>query len=188
LVRSLEKTFETTLARSKQRIEQLAQQAETGMPMHVPDQGLEPISCVEASRDGQWLACGTSDGVRLFTWGEILSADESPTPHSYATSPPIKYPGDIPLEAASTTRALAFAPGRLLFAGMEGVIRYLDLDSGANGILLDAPRRHLIEQLALSGDCHTFACICRPFDPATQFQSALQIWNYEALSDKLSPP
>lgn len=46
---------------------------------------------------------------------------------------------------------------RLLFAGLDGRVGYLDLDSGNSGTLLEVSDRPAIQRLALSGDLATLS-------------------------------
>jgi hypothetical protein len=87
------------------------------------------------------------------------------------------------MTTAGYVHALAFdeAAQRLLFAGVEGVIGYVDLETGATGKLLDPPQRWGIVQMAVSEDRRGLCCVCNAPELHGRQPPVLRIWNYPAL-------
>jgi hypothetical protein len=150
--------------------------------------GAERPSCLECSADGRFLVCATDKGVRVFAWDELLAAANS-------TPPPVFSVGAEPV-AVEMGQGTATVPGhflalvhdaaggRLLFSGVEGKVRFLDLQSGQTGVLLDPPGRPGILRLGLSRDRSSLCCLCQPglFDGRHPQAPVLQLWNYATLS------
>jgi hypothetical protein len=149
----------------------------------------ERVTALDVSADGRWLFYACQNGVRALAWDDVLAAtDATPAPRYAAESEPVPIAGQHGLTAEQRytyTLAPDTAAGRLLFAGLEGQIRFLDLADGSNGILFDLPGRPPVLRLGLSRDRSALCCTCLPgqFDTGRNRRPPLlQVWNYARLS------
>ncbi len=72
---------------------------------------------------------------------------------------------------------------RLLFAGIEGAIRFFNLKDNSTGILFKPPGDDYIWQLRLSTDGMFICCFCTPpVDNRNKKSNSIRIWNYPALT------
>jgi hypothetical protein len=75
---------------------------------------------------------------------------------------------------------------RLLFGGIEGVIRFLNLNDGTSGILLDPPGKSTVSKLRLAPDREALCCFCIPkSEEQYKKEACVQIWNYSALCQRV---
>jgi hypothetical protein len=151
------------------------------------DRGSETVFRVRFDPSGEWLGVATMAGVRLYPWSEVRDADGDLRPA-------------LAVDVAETTVAFGQAsarPGgyvydldydpdhaRVLFAGLDGRVRFIDLASGRSGILLEPPARPPIHRLALSRDRSTLALIAAPgmFDRGRNRRGpVLQFWDYRTI-------
>ena len=73
---------------------------------------------------------------------------------------------------------------RLLFCGIHGVIRFLNLNDGTTGILVDPPGKSPMYKLELSHDRKYICCVCcSAFKDRKHKPPRLQVWNYPALCE-----
>lgn len=177
---------EDLLEQIKQRASQWQESQVLAFPVTA-----ERLSALECSTDGRLLFCATSAGLRVYAWDEVLAASERlPAPRFAAEAEPVA-PGNPrqPMSGQRYTYALAHdtAGNRLLFAGLEGKLRALDLVEGRTDVLLELPGRPPVVRLALAPNLATLACLCRPDMVEPQPKRSppvLQIWNYRALRDR----
>jgi hypothetical protein len=155
----------------------------------VPARGAERVTALEISADGRWLCYACQNGVRALAWDDVLVATTAtPAPRYTAESEPVAITGMYGLSTEERhTYALAWdaGSGRLLFAGLEGRVRFLDLADGGSGVLLDLPGRPPVLRMALSRDRSALGCTCLPgqFDQGRNRRPPLlQVWNYARLS------
>ncbi len=140
------------------------------------------------SPDGDWLFCGTSGGLRALNWDDVqhcpnmtpvpvrLSADSQPAHH--------KGRGGTALEHKLVYGVVHDAlRQRVLFAGLEGKIFFLELKGGRTGDLLAVPARASLIQLALTPDRLALVATAHQFDfeSSRAIPSHFQAWNYPAL-------
>jgi hypothetical protein len=120
---------------------------------------------LEYSADGSLLFCATGNGLRVYAWSQILAAavnggDVLRAKFSY--NPPLS-PGQSPLQRYIYALAPDIrAPGRVLFAGTEGIIRSLDLTDGAVTTIAEVPGRVPVVWMGFSGDGTALLTVCRP--------------------------
>ena len=140
------------------------------------------------SSDGDWLFCGTNQGLCCLNWSDVLRCSEmQPVPvQSFVEAEP----------ATSEERTGAAIAGKLvysvvfdseqkrvLFSGLEGKITFLELSDGHNGTLLAGPGRVPLTQLGLSPDRSALVATGhRRVARSNKSESpCFQIWNYPAL-------
>ena len=186
--------------RMRQEIEKLIAESQKQMerwPGAVPSaaqpaQGMERLHALEVSADGRWLSYTTQQGVRVLAWDAVAAAAEATPPPAFAA---VAEPVAVQMgqSGVATTQAQTYAlahdpaANRLLFAGLEGKVKSLDLATGQVAMLLDPPGRPSIHRLGLARDRSALCCTCQPDLFAGNNRSAplVQVWNYAALSRKL---
>jgi hypothetical protein len=189
-IEAFKQQMEKTIAQMRQQFEQ-RKQAGAGA-VAVPERGKETVSCLECSADGRLVFAGTDQGVRVFSWDGVTAATEStPLPLFTAEAEPVAVEVG---HGMTTTQRMVYAlahdaaGNRLLFGGLEGKARFLDLVTGRCGTLLDPPGRPALQRLGLSRDRGALCCTCQPdlFAQGRQRRPALlQVWNYAALEQRL---
>ena len=137
------------------------------------------------SRDGSLLICGTNEGVCVFDWRGVLDcSDQSPIiPKTF-----------VEAEAAETDDGLSEAfhkliysvvhdadRNRVLFAGLEGKVRFLELAEGLTGDLLVPPFRMPFWRLDLTPDRTSLVGTATKVGTGKPEPQRFQIWNYPAL-------
>jgi hypothetical protein len=149
-------------------------------------QGSDHILNLKCSPDGRMLFCATTVGLRVLDWDETVSATEATPRPLFAITPRTDtQPGVLDDRYYSNfiyDVILDEALNRLLFCGIEGVIRFLNLGDGSAGILLDPPGKGPIWRLQLSPNREFICCFCGP--PAEERDKKpwfIQVWNYSAL-------
>lgn len=146
----------------------------------------EFLGPLQFTPDGKWLICGTNQGLRVFCWPNLQTTTEaSPTPDFSIQAGQLPPQPDEPVQFAGRwVYGLDYDPAqqRVLFGGLEGKIRYLDLTSGKGGELLAGPERTVILKLSLTPDRTAIVVTRHPMtvrnDPEPE---RFQIWNYQAL-------
>jgi hypothetical protein len=170
--------------------EQFAKQRQDPASRIPPERGNERVYQLLISRDGQWLFCTSSGGLRSYAWNDLVARDgagatffvppqaqEHKTVHGTFSVPAYHY------GAAHDERA-----NRLIYAGGAGLVHALDLASGRSAVLLDPPNRAPIHRLGLSRDGWSLCCSCASQVVEGQGNhraQVLQIWNYRELAAKL---
>jgi hypothetical protein len=146
----------------------------------------EPFS-LKFSPDGRLLFCATTRGLRVLEWEKVLVAERSTPAAVFAAS---AMPLESPLKPSEQTDYLNFAydvefdetRNRLLFCGIEGAVRFLNLSDGSTGILLKPPGSNYIWRLHLSRDREHICCVCTPSaEDRNKKKNRIQIWNYRNL-------
>ena len=137
------------------------------------------------SADGKWLICGTRAGVCVFDWNNVLaSADMTPImPLLYTEGEnSFDYDGKSFPAPRLIYSVIYDAPrNRVLFSGLEGKVRFLDLAKGIAGDLLVPPLLRPFWRLELTSDRQ--ALVGTATHPVTGKKDAskFQIWSYPAL-------
>jgi len=139
------------------------------------------------SPDGKWLFSASDRGMKAWRWPDMEGAGENQAPqpvHQCAARKVGEYGG------RSDCFALTFdkVNQRLLFAGREGIVEYLDVDTGAIGTLLRPPELLVIVRLALSADLGCLAVQSREFKRNSDRTQELRLWNYPALCGLVGLP
>lgn len=144
----------------------------------------ESVRCAKFAGAGKYLACATEAALRVFDTARVLSASEGELEPMYSIQPtdvPSEYgylPGYIYAVVDDAER------NAVMFGGLNGTIRSLDLASGEASELFSPPGTPAIMQMQLVGG-NTLFCLCQPGFPETHGRrqpSLLQIWDLEKLS------
>jgi hypothetical protein len=195
LAERMRQEIEKLIADTQKRLEGLQAAARPGgapPQAGVPAQGLERLHALEVSADGRWLSYAAQQGVRVLAWDAVTAAAEAtPAPAFAAVAEPVAV--DMGQSGMTTTQAQTYAvahdpaANRLLFAGLEGKVKALDLATGQVRVLLDPPGRPPINRLGLARDGSALCCTCQPemFGGNNRPAPLVQVWNYAALSAKL---
>jgi hypothetical protein len=138
------------------------------------------------SPDGHLLFCSTTTGLRVLAWDELMVATETTPRPLFAVTPTSTKDPAVPDHSGSSDYiydvSLDGPQNRLLFCGIEGRIRFLDLNDGQTGILIDPPDKWPVCRLQLSPDRKFIACLlCPPFGEGHRASWRLQVWDYAAL-------
>lgn len=146
----------------------------------------ESITALQFSPDGRWLACGTNVGVHVFEWGNLLaSAGDGPLriPISVEAESVECDLGDGCSTESRRVYAVAFdsVSRRVLFSGLEGKVRFIELADGRCGDLLVQPQRGPITELGLTPDRSALVCTFQRTELRKEGPVRLQVWNYPAL-------
>ncbi|HJT77366.1 MAG TPA: hypothetical protein VJ739_09220 [Gemmataceae bacterium] len=191
LIRRVREQMDNAVAQMRQQVER-SRQSGAG-PAAAPSQGNERVTCLECSADGRLVFAATDKGVRVFAWDALTAATEStPTPLFAAEAETVAVEVGYGMTAPQGmvyTLAHDAAGNRLLFGGLAGKVRFLDLATGRGGTLLDPPGRPAIQRLGLSRDRSSLCCTCQPdlFVQGKQRRPPLlQVWNYAALERRLA--
>ena len=142
------------------------------------------IMTAKFSPDGNLLFCATTIGLRVYSWIELFAA-VGQTPKALFAVTPI--PEALELDLTHYDNFIydvAFdnKQKRLVFCGLDGRIRYLDLNDSRSSILIDPPGKSPMWNLSLSSDRKYIGCSCSPaFEDRNKEPQRVQIWNYSAL-------
>ncbi len=166
-----------------------------GTPEWQADQewGSEAVHSMIFDKSGDRLCLGTQNGVRVYRWDEVVKAqDDMPRPiMAVDLGSKTMNMGDFSTEKDQYVYAIEYDEERdwVLFAGLEGLVRYLDLSSGRSGVLLEPPEDWPILQVELSIDRSALAVKYQPdfySQKVDKRVAAVQFWNYEALCKRIS--
>lgn len=154
---------------------------------HIPK---ESIRVCLFSPDGRFLFCGTHDGVRVIEWDDVLRCGRMQ---------PVRVRSGADTEALAVDRggfstSLKIVYGlvydatrnRLIFCGVEGKIKFLDLDAQTPGDLITVPGQLAIVHLELTADRSALIATATrlQFKGNDPTPSRFQVWNYRALCER----
>ena len=154
------------------------QRATTGFhPSEVP-------SRVAFTPDGRILVLAVEQGVRTYSWEEVLRVKEDlPPPLLSADTDPVRTDRGVWLQK---TYAIAFTQDNgVLFSGLDGRIHALDLGTGEARTLLELPGAPAVTELDLSSDGMSLATTAHPglFSRSRKRPAPLwQVWNLAGTS------
>ena len=123
------------------------QNARLGTPECEADQesGSEAVYSMIFDKSGDRLCLGTQNGIRVYRWDEVVKAqDDMPKPiMGVELGSKTMKTGKYSTEKEPYMYTLEHDEERdwVLFAGLEGLVRYLDLSSGCSGVLPRAAGR-----------------------------------------------
>lgn len=147
----------------------------------LPIQGNETPGCVAFSRDGKRMWCGTDKGLRGYEWADVLAArgEEMPRPRWQFEPDPVNrtaYIYAVQEEAAG---------GAVVFAGYDGKVRRMELDSGEVREILTPPDGGAAIAMCLCVDESALGVITRPgfweIPKGRDERAIWQVWNYRGL-------
>ena len=165
--------------------------AKIGTPEWETDRvtGSEIVFCMMFDPSGEWLCLGTSGGVWVYSWSEVVRAAEDLLRPALAVDGGSRFveTDHGPTQQGDYVYALDYDPERkrFLFGGLEGRVRYLEPDGGRAGVLLEPPGRWPINHLGLSLDHSALGLTIQPDFYSNAVNKAgpvVQFWNYRALS------
>ena len=146
----------------------------------------EPVVGLQFSADGKWLLCATQSGVRVFDWIKLLSCGTG------APQPDLTADGELvaPQEEAEPvlcTLSMAYDAlrNRILFGGLEGKVKYLDMTAGRSGDLLTDLEGIPVLRLELTPDRTALVMTRNPLTRDNRRRPwRFQVWNYQALCER----
>jgi hypothetical protein len=139
-------------------------------------------------QSGEWLCLGTSKGAWVYPWSEVVQSGEDLPRPSLAV--------DAGSRIVETDRGsmmevdyvygVDYDPERhwLLFGGLEGPVRYLDLRTGRSGVLFEPPVQCPMTHLGPSIDRSALGLTSQPEWHSNSIHKAgpvVQFWDYPAL-------
>jgi hypothetical protein len=142
------------------------------------------------SPDGQWLFCGTREGVRGLHWNDVLQCGDMQPVRVRLAVDAESVSHDVPgggVTKHNFVYGVVFDAlrQRVLFSGLEGKISFLELNDGRTGDLLAVPGREPLIQLGLTPDRTAIVATAHrmAFGSSKQLAPHFQIWNYRALCE-----
>jgi hypothetical protein len=143
----------------------------------------EQFNRLRFSRDGEWLFAGTQFGMRAWKWQALKEAarEARAAKGCRAPAPIHQWPAHLPDQPGQNEcHALAYDDfnARLLFAGTDGVVQYLDLETETIGVFLRPPESLPITHLALSPDQHALVVQSGASHSKTARAPHVRVWNY----------
>jgi WD40 repeat protein len=148
----------------------------------------DPIRTTTFSPDGKWLFCGTREGLHALEWKEVAACpDMSPVTSRFFVRADIvekELPGGT-VHKSSLVYAVVFdsARERVLFSGLEGKVRYLELASGKFGDLLVPPDPVPMFECGLLPDRSALVCTSVKLGLNQKSPSHFQVWSYPKLCE-----
>lgn len=165
---------------------QLTEESLDEQVIGIPDTGI--VMSMAFDSDGSWIVFATDLGLRVMAWDTLLAATKmTPKPAFSVIPSSSSKPSALPAHKHPDYLydvAVDDAQHRVLFCGIEGIIRYLNLKDGSEGVLLDPPDEFSMVRLELSPDRQILACLCGPsFEQAQTNEQCwrVQVWNYVEL-------
>jgi hypothetical protein len=143
---------------------------------------------------GTYLFCGTSEGLCVLSWDKLLAAADME-----AVDPQAFIPAEAQTDEDGTPRSQLIyaapvdsAAKRVLFAGLEGKVKFVNFADGRIGDLLSPPVPQPYWQLELTSDRAALVgtAVGQPQGRNKRDAARFQIWNYKALcaAAKLDSP
>ena len=174
-----------------QQIEAMRRQNERlGTPEWQADQmsGAVAVFSMIFDTSGDRLCIGTGNGVHVYRWGQIIEAREDwPQPILVINlEPRLVQTARVRMQQDPSVLTLEYDLDRdwLVFGSLDGRVRYLDLQNGRSGLLVEPPGQWPIYQMALSRDRTALGLKFQPDYLSTSSKRpgpVLQFWNYPAL-------
>jgi hypothetical protein len=183
------------LVYSREDRETLIREGETEQSLDdEPPMGKESVTSVGFSRDGKWLWCGTTNGLRVYDWTTVTGTTGTDMPAARfrftpPDEPPIKLTPYGDIDVPKFIRAIVEEPDAkgILFGGSNSRLYRLDLSTGATRELIRLPGETTsVEQLAISPDGKTLGVAVHTVFLSPYFRNAgqrwaWQIWSYPGL-------
>ncbi len=148
-------------------------------PTAIPDISREDLLAVELSADGEWLFAGTSEGLRIYRYADIVRA------RIRMPSPVAGVETSTRLQDHQWVHALAAddASNTIVFSTGGDTLHCFDRITGSVRCLTPSFARKTITQLWLSPQARTVVCWLRgPLDvPKRRDTFSFATWDYDAL-------
>jgi WD40 repeat protein len=176
IAKKFEKTLEAHLS-----AQQLAEYQARNARHFLPKQNLRSLVF---SPSGNHLVCGTSAGVCVLKWEDILDAADTSAvkPAAFVEAESMTSEDGMPSPQLIYAVPLDDKKERVLFSGLEGKIRYWNLREGKTGDLLVPPFRWPLWQLQLTPDRSTLVATAVHLRlRGKQEPPRFQLWSYPAL-------
>ncbi|HEX5399412.1 MAG TPA: hypothetical protein VFY06_10230 [Verrucomicrobiae bacterium] len=147
----------------------------------------QSIRSLAFSPSGKHLICGTTAGVCILNWDQILATpDMTSIPlAAFAEVEPLTREDGMPANQLIYAVPLDATRERVLFTGLEGKIRFFNVREGRVGDLLNPPFRWPLWRLELTPNRTTL--VGTTFHPKIKGKPEppkFQLWNYLALCQK----
>ena len=161
--------------------EQMAEVMARNKRHFLPKQSVRSLAF---SPSGNHLLCGTSAGVCVLKWNDVLDAADTSAvkPAAFVGAEPMIREDGMPDIQLVYAVPLDAKKERVLFSGLEGKIRYWNLQEGKMGDLLVPPFRWPLWRLELTPDRSTLVATAVHFQIKGKTEPPkFQLWNYPAL-------
>jgi WD40 repeat protein len=184
-IEELKRQFEDTIVKMREGyVRPGMQQGQSSQ-----ERGSERVFRLRFDPPGKRLCLATMAGVRVCQWHEILNADGDLPPSALAVdtrgTPVDADGGSLQRNGYVYDLDYDLDRDRLLFAGLDGRVRFLDFLSGRSGVVLEPPTLPPILRVALSRDRTTLALTSYPDMFARSRNKRgplLQFWDYQAIN------
>lgn len=145
-------------------------------PYAVSPRGQEYVLDVGFSRDGRWMWCGTSGGLRVYEWASVpREADSDLLNPRYSFNPPAGADSQFATYIHTIVEEID-APA-IVFAGNSECLYRLDLSDGSVRVLAKLPGVGVIRQLLMSNDGTALGLSGRAPGPHNLSGHQKLIWN-----------
>jgi hypothetical protein len=146
------------------------------VPYAVPPRGQEYVVDVGFSRDGRWMWCGTSGGLRVYEWASVpRGADSDLLNPRYSFNPPAR--ADSQFATYIHTIVEEIDAQAIVFAGISECLYRLDLSDGSVRELARLPGVGVIHRLVMSHDGTALGLSGRAPGPHNLLGHQKLIWN-----------
>jgi hypothetical protein len=146
------------------------------VPYAIPPRGQEYVVDVGFSRDGRWMWCGTSAGLRVYDWASVPHEPDSDLLNPrYSFNPPARADSQFATYIHSIVEEID-TPA-IVFAGISESLYRLDLSDGTVRELARLPGVGAIHQLVMSHDGTTLGLSGRAPGPPNLLGHQKSIWN-----------
>lgn len=146
------------------------------VPYAVSPRGQEYVLDVGFSRDGRWMWCGTSGGLRIYEWASVpREADSDLLNPRYSFNPPAR--ADSQFATYIHTIVEEIDSHAIVFAGASECLYRLDLSDGSVRELAKLPGVGVIRQLLMSRDGTALGLSGRAPGPHNLSGHQKLIWN-----------
>ena len=148
----------------------------------LPKQSVRSLSFGES---GSYLFCGTNEGVCALEWGKALALSGLVpiAPLGFVKAEPLTPKDGIGQSQLVYAVVVDSKARRILFAGLEGKVRFINFSDGSVGDLLDPGIRRPFSKLELTPDRSSLVGTAHPKRESSRKiePASFQIWNYPAL-------
>jgi hypothetical protein len=151
-----------------------------------PVAGFHPVDVPRAlafTTDGQHLAVATEQGLRVYSWDAVL-ASESTLPAVVAGAEAVLVEVSERSWLHTVYDVCPDGPSRVMFVGLEGQLRELDIPTGRERALVEVPGTPPLWRLVTSHDGAFQATVAQPglFARGRRPPPRLDIWDHARLS------